>query len=210
MGANRLAHLMRITAAGSRRGVLRAISSLSLALPLLGLTGIAAKKKKKKKKKKKPPPLVLTYTCPGPPQDVLTWQTVQRVAQVFVASRSGTLRRIQFHIDKNPGSAGDYAVQLLRVDDGTPQASALSILAATTIANGAVPDGESILTANFIGPHLEAGTEYAAVVGRLQSAIELGQHSDTGNVCAGETFSSQGGAFVASADIDLVASVFVD
>ena len=135
---------------------------------------------------------------------------MQRVAQVFVASRSGTLRRIQLYVAKDPGSEGDYVVQLLRVDGGAPQASALNILAGATIANGAVPDGESILTANFIGPHLEAGTEYAAAIGRLQTAIELGQHSDTGNVCAGQAFSSQGGAFGEHSDIDLVVSVFVD
>ena len=38
-----------------------------------------------------------------------------------------TLRRIQLYVAKDPGSEGDYVVQLLRVDGGAPQASALNI-----------------------------------------------------------------------------------
>ena len=127
MDADRFALLTRAVHAGSRRGLLRVFSALGLVTPLLGLAGAEAKKKRKKKKKKVTQnPLALAYECPGPPESVLTWQLQDRVAQVFVASRGGNLRRIQFYIDKNPGSAGDYVVQLLRADDGAPLHAALN------------------------------------------------------------------------------------
>lgn len=211
METNRFAELSRIVNPGSRRGFAAALTGGSLALfgPLRGLTETEAKKKRKKKKKKKPP-LALAYECPGPPEDFGTYNNISRVAQVFVAARSGTLRRIEFLVDKATGSSGDYVVQLLRVDTGTPSQAATHVLAGITIPDADVPDGESTLAAHFNGPELEAGAEYAAAIGRLVSAVRLGFFSGTGNICAGQTFAAQGGAFTEAAGQDVVVSVFVD
>jgi hypothetical protein len=198
--------------AGSRRAALQSLS-LAAGSTLASLLGVAATeaKKKRKKRKKKPgsPALQLAYECPGPPESVGTFLLISRVAQVFAAERSGTLRRIQFHINKDAGSAGDYVVQLVRVDSGTPSSVATHILAGITIPNADVPDGESTLAADFLGPELTAGTEYAAAIGRVANSIELGNFTGTGNICAGQTFASMGGAFTESPTLDVVVSVFV-
>lgn len=196
----------------SRRGVL-ARSGLAAGglAALLGSAGIGAKKKGKKNKKneKKSGPPALAYACAGPPESVGTYHNIVRVAQVFQATRGGALRRIEFLIDNEDSDSGDYVVQLLRVDNGTPQHAATQILAATTIPEGAVPTGETTLAATFAGPRMESGTEYAAAIGRLGSPVRLGFFSGTGNACAGQTFASQGGAFTGADGQDLVVSVFV-
>ena len=170
----------------------------------------AKKKHKKKKKPKKAPSLVLAYQCPAPAESFGTYNTISRVAQVFSATHGGTLRRIQFRIDNGDFDAGDYVVQLLRVEDGTPSHLATHILAGLTIPAADVPQGESTLTANFNGPELTAGTEYAAAIGRVGSSVTLGYFSGTGNVCAGQLFVAQGIVFTEATGQDVVVSVFVD
>jgi hypothetical protein len=56
---------------------------------------------------------------------------------------------------------------------------------------------------------LEAGAEYAAAIGRVASGVRLGFFSGTGNVCAGQVFTSTGGAFAGAASQDVAVSVFV-
>ena len=196
---------------GSRRGVLAALTGGSLAaLGALRGQDDAQAKKKHKKKHKKAPSLALAYQCPAPAESFGTYNTISRVAQVFVAGRGGTLRRIEFRIDKGDFDAGDYVVQLLRVDDGTPSHLATHILAGITIPDAGVPQGESTLTANFNGPELAAGMEYAAAIGRVGSSVTLGYFSGTGNVCAGQLFVAQGIVFSEATGQDIVTSVFVD
>jgi hypothetical protein len=209
MDSNRFARVTGAIESGSRRGFVAALAGGSLAA--LGQADTGARKKgRKKKNKKKGPSLALAYECPGPPEDVGTYLSVSRVAQVFAAARSGTLRRIEFRIENGDTDSGDYVVQLLRVDGGTPLPGATQLLASIAIPESDVPVGESTLTANFNGPELEAGMEYAAAIGRLVSPVRLGFFSGTGNVCAGQTFGHQGATFTEATGQDLVVSVFVD
>jgi hypothetical protein len=209
MDTERFTSLTRVLGSRSRRGFFALATSTAGALAALpDPGGLAAKKKGKKKKKKLS--LKLAYECAGPPLNVGTFLTVTRVAQVFSAERGGTLRRIQFLVDNHEDDTGDYVVQLLRVDDGTPLSAPTQILAGLAIPEGDVPLGESMLTANFNGPRLEDGVEYAAAIGRVTTHVRLGTFGGTGNVCAGETFTAQGGAFAVSPGMDVVVSVFVD
>jgi hypothetical protein len=210
MDIDRFARLVRFLETSSRRGFLASSGiALSVSGLLLGLPGTEAKKKCKKKKKKPTPPLQLTFACPGPPENFLAFQLSDRVAQLFVAGRSVPLRRIQIPVEKIAGE-NDYILQLLSVSNSVPLHTGINVLAAVTISNAAVPAGESILTANFSGPELEEGVEYAAAVGRAGSLI-VGMREDSGNDCAGVPFSAVGsGAFIASDELDLVVSVFVD
>jgi hypothetical protein len=214
MDADRFASFTRIVHDHSRRRFLTLFGIAAGGLiPLIDPNTTAAKKKNKKKKKsgKKSPALALAYECPGPAEQFGTYQLINRVAQVFVAERSGMLRRIAFQVENLESDSGDYVVQLLRVDDGAPLPLATHVLAGISIPEGDVPVGESTLTANFNGPELIGGTEYAAAIGRLVSHVRLGTHSGTGNVCAGQAFTSQGGGVFAESDeLDLVVSVLVD
>lgn len=173
----------------------------------LGGAGAEAKKRKKKRKKAGTP-LQVAFQCPGPPSFISTCNGACRLAQVFRTTRGGRLRRIQFSIDKPAGSTGDYVVQLLRVDNSdTPLHAPLDMLAATTVADADVPEGESLLTANFAGPRLEAQTDYAAAVGRMGGQIRFGAVPNTS--CGGQLFVALGLGPFDSDIADLVVSVFV-
>jgi hypothetical protein len=114
------------------------------------------------------------FQCPGPTEDVFEQGSGvgngARLAQVFTARRTGSLRQIRVALTKDPGTTGDYVVQLVKVTgspNGTPSNSAADILAKFTIPDAKVPVGTSTLTGKFTGPKLVQGTEYAAVVKRL-------------------------------------------
>jgi hypothetical protein len=66
------------------------------------------------------------------------------------------LYQIQFEITKRAGTTGDFVVELLAVAGGVPTNT---VLAAVTIPDASVPNGDSTLTATFSGPPLVAGTE---------------------------------------------------
>lgn len=101
-------------------------------------------------------------------------------------------------------------MRLLRVADSVPLHTGVNVLAAAAIPNASVPAGESLLTANFSGPVLEEGVEYAAAVGRVGNLV-VGLRVDSGNDCAGILFSAVGpDPFTADNELDLVVSVFVD
>lgn len=210
MNASRLPALMRLIHHHSRRRVLALAGSAASGFALrVGSPPTAAKKKRKKKKKKGAPPLNLAFACPGPAESFLAFQLRDRVAQVFVAGRGGRLRRIQIPVEKTSGD-NDYVVQLLRVADSVPLHTGITVLAAAVIPNAVVPAGESLLTADFSGPVLEEGEEYAAAVGRVGNLV-VGMRVDSGNDCAGVPFSAVGtDPFVASDGLDLVVSVLVD
>jgi hypothetical protein len=175
----------------------------------LGTTTAEAKKRKKKKKKKKGTPLQLAFQCPGPPTFIGFCSEKCRAAQVFRTTRGGRLSRVQIHIDKPNGSKGDYVVQLLRVDNSdTPLHAPLDILAATTITDADVPAGESLLTANFFGPRLEAQTDYAVAVGRVGNEVRIG--TVPGITCGGQLFSAHGLEPFEANNSDVVVAVFVD
>jgi hypothetical protein len=114
------------------------------------------------------------FQCPGPTEDTFSIGSGSgdgaRQAQVFRASRTGSLRQIKIALTKERNTAGDYVVQLVKVTgspNGTPSNSAADVLAKVTIPDAKVPVGTSTLTGTFTGPKLVQGNEYAAVVKRL-------------------------------------------
>jgi hypothetical protein len=168
-----------------------------------------AKKREKKRKGKGAKPLQQAFRCPGPPTFIGFCSDECRAAQVFRTTRGGQLSRVQVHIDKPNGSTGDYVVQLLRVDNSdTPLHAPLDILAATTITDTDVPAGESLLTANFSGPRLEAQTDYAVAVGRVGNQVRIG--TVPGISCGGQLFSAHGLEPFDANNTDVVVAVFVD
>jgi hypothetical protein len=100
-------------------------------------------------------------------------------------------------------------VELLAVAGGMPTNT---VLAAVTIPDASVSNGDSTLTATFSGPPLVAGTEYATALRRLGGddyEISL-RH---GNDCAGAAFVTVIGVFIPlppqEADQDFVTSITV-
>lgn len=189
MNGNLLALMTRSVTGSNRRRVLGFGSAGVLTTIGARLDGPEAEAKKRKKKAGTP--LQVAFQCPGPPSFISTCNGACRLAQVFRTTRGGRLSRIQFSIDKPAGSTGDYVVQLLRVDNSdTPLHAPLDMLAATTVADADVPEGESLLTANFAGPRLEAQTDYAAAVGRMGGQIRFGAVPNTS--CGGQLFVALG------------------
>jgi hypothetical protein len=211
-------HLTRGAPADSRRRFLtRSGGAMGALAALLGLAEIDAKKngKKKKRKRTKGPSLRPASECAGPPEGFDLHPSGSRLAQTFVAGRSGTLRRVQFAIAKQGGSSGDWLVQFLEAIDDKPSPSPLGVLAAAIIPDADVPVGESVLTVDFAGPGpvLEAGTQYAVAMWRTEDSLGLGYHHHTsGASCAGGQFFANGAGdfsgFFAD-EYDLVVSVFV-
>jgi hypothetical protein len=110
---------------------------------------------------------VLTDQCLGPKAGAVGGGGTARYAQTFTAERSGSLRQIQFSVNKPPATTGDYLVQLLRVSGGKPSHSPTDVLATLTVPDAAVAtSSDAMLTATFAGPALVAGTEYAVTFGR--------------------------------------------
>jgi hypothetical protein len=160
-----------------------------------------------------PPGPALAYQCPGPKIDDVSGDGLVRFAQTFVAERGGTLRQIQFTIQKS-AATGDYLVQLLRVVNGKPSTSPNDVLAAITVPDAAVATGADVaLTGTFAGPALVAGAEYAAAFSRPgvapgQVAINTRKAPDG---CGGKLFIADGaGPFNEATNQDLLVSVFVD
>ena len=113
------------------------------------------------------------FQCPGPTEDTFgigSGGVRARLAQVFTASRTGSLRQIKVAVVHEPNPGADYVIQLVKVSgspNGKPSNSAADVLAEVTIREGKVPKGASTLIGAFTGPKLVQGTEYAAVVNRL-------------------------------------------
>jgi hypothetical protein len=134
----------------------------------------------------------LTYQCPGPKNSGVTGNGEIRFAQTFTAERSGSLRQIQFSVNKKPGTAGDYVVQLLRVSGGKPSHSPIDVLASVTVPDAQVAtSSDAIVPATFSGPTLVAGTEYAAALSR--PGVGLGEVTVNtlkvgGGACGGKLF----------------------
>ena len=159
-----------------------------------------------------PPGPVLTYQCPGPKTGSLAGPGTNRFAQTFTAERSGSLRQIQFSIEKKPGTTGDYLVQLVRVIGGTPSHSPTDVLAALTVPDAAVAtSSDATLTATFAGPALVAGTEYAAAFSRPGSTTAGANYrKGDGSACGGSWFNADGaGVFNVAQAQDILVSVLV-
>jgi len=219
-------------AAGSRRGLGRAIAGGGLGAlfgSAFGALDADAKKKAHKKKHKKrrgqslpqlptspPAPLpVLTYQCAAPKTGFLSGAGgTDRLALTFIAARSGSLRQIQFNVNKPMESSGDYLVELLKVVGGQPSNSSADVLATVTVPNAAVAtSSEATVTATFAGPVLVAGTEYAAAISRPGTGpggMAPNVVGGDGSVCSGKVFFSlRAGTFYELLTMDSLVSVLV-
>ncbi len=161
-----------------------------------------------------PPGGVLTYQCPGPKTDSLSSDGANRFAQTFIAERSGALRQIQFSIEKKPNTTGNYLVQLLKVVGGKPSHLPTDVLAALTVPDAAVAtSSDATLTANFAGPALVAGNEYAAAFSRPGTGpggVGANNRKGDGSACDGKWFNADGaGVFNEAAAQDILVSVLV-
>jgi hypothetical protein len=218
------AELLRSLPAASRRGVLT--SGLAAILPAaLRLDGAEARRKRKRHRQRKhrqpqnptsppsPPPGPGTHTdaiCAGSGESNLGGSGNIRLAQTFTALTSGPLLRADLLITKLAGSLGEYILQVGQVDAfGEPTND---VLASTSVANLAVPDGQSTVSFNFGNPAtVVASTQYSLVLSRPDST-HLQWQGQNGDACAGRAFASvnQSGEFLpADVDLDLVFTTFV-
>ena len=192
-----------------RRNALASLLGGTAALGVGGLLQGGATVEARKRKR-----LQLAFACPAPATGEGTYmlRTDVRAAQTFTASRSGTLRRIQVPIVKPANSTGDYVVQLVRVINEVPSNEPEHVLAAVTIPDATVPEGEATLTANFAGTKLVQNTVYAAAVSRLDATgpVPLRVHYSQEGTCAGQYFEAAGiQLFTADPPRDMIVSVFV-
>jgi hypothetical protein len=215
----------------SRRQTLMGVAGVVLGRALGSAPSVATAKGKKGKgkgkgKKKRrggqtappasPPPQptpVVTYTCPEPPDQLVGSLNpgTRRIAQTFTATQTGLLHQIQFRNFKEPGSTGDYIVELLAVASNTPTNT---VLATATIPNTSVADQDSAVTATFSGPQLVAGSPYA-VAFRRPGGSSLGLGLREGDDCIGALFRQDPSGsgpfelFPMGEGFDLVTSVLV-
>jgi hypothetical protein len=217
--------LRSLSSSPSRRIVVRLLAgSASAGLLRLGLQSGEAKKggkgkgKGKKKRRKKippPPPLVpvLLYQCSGPKDSTIVTGSpaTARFSQTFLARQSGSLLQIQFEVQKDAASTGDYLVELLAVAVANDEPTN-TVLAQAIVLNTVVPVGFTVLvTATFAGPPLVAGTQYAAAISR-PGGSQLAVSNRNGNACGGIRFSqspSGQGVFIGNLLGDFVSAVTV-
>jgi hypothetical protein len=192
----------------SRRGALRSLGGGLLAAASLALTGQSSSAKKKKKKKRRPK-AKFAGGCSAAPGGNATEFGNGRLAQTFIATRSGTLDEIRVAITKAPGTAGNWIVQMVPIVGGVPEHEPTDVFAAAAIDDEDVPDGDSTLRARFRGISILEGFGYAVVVTRSGGALFTlrgGSGCDNGQswlATSTSTFSSAGSNF------DFLFSVFV-
>jgi hypothetical protein len=149
---------------------------------------------------------LLDANCPGPPNTSVNPDPGDRDVQTFTAQRTGSLVRGETEISKAGGTA-DWVMQIVTTDgSGTPTNN---VLASTTIANAAVPDGDSRIVGLFGSPaSVVAGQQLGLLIARPGESYTLRDRSDA--PCPGqEFFSASGGPFMAEPIFDFVFAVFV-
>jgi hypothetical protein len=149
-------------------------------------------------------------SCAGPPESFQTNTGVTRHAQTFTAQNTGTLTSAQLEVLKG-GTAGDWIVDILDTSAGIP---VNGVLATATVLDTTVPDGGSLITANFAAPaSVTAGHLYALEFSRPASSQTAVGERD-GDDCPGQLFSAVAPPDTFSAaghtGADLVFSVTVD
>jgi hypothetical protein len=185
---------------------------------LIGSHAGAKKRRNKKRKKKRgksgnAPTPALAYDCAGPGTMSLLNGPTARVGQLFTATRSGLLRRIEIPVKKDGGSPGDWLIQLVRVTDRVPGHEPLDVLAAVTIPDALVPEGVSTLTGDFRGTELKAGSEYAAVISRPGGTLRHMVHPrgpKGSEICEGQMHIAFGDGEFNPGAVEMIVSVFVD
>jgi hypothetical protein len=190
----------------SRRHLLAGLSGGLLALRSLvaGVGDVNARNSKRKKKRRAgkrrqgqqpsaPPPSSgpvtrTDATCVGPSDRGISFDGDGRMAQTFTALGSGQLARADLQIRKLEETFGDYILQLGAVDAFAVPTD--EVLAATSVANFTVPDGESTVSFVFATPAaVVAGTRYALVLTRPGSN-QLVWTGHGGDTCGGRAFLS--------------------
>jgi hypothetical protein len=168
----------------SRRAALASGAAL-----ILGATLTAHSPQPARARKRQPRP---AYTCPPPPNTILTGDTDIRFAQSFLATRSGTLRQIKVAISKVEGTPGDYVVQLVKMTGSGPSNSPLDVLAAATVPNAQVKTGDTTLVASFATTKLAKNTPYAVVVSRPGTTDLTLPIKQGGTACVGNGYNASG------------------
>jgi len=198
-----------------RRDVMKGVAAGVVALLVGEASPVAARRHRRKLKR--------TFRCPGPADDTYSEGSGvdsfgARLAQVFTASRSGSLRRIAVGMAELPKTKGDYAIQLVAVSgspNGLPSTDPAKVLAKVSIKDKNVPAGAKTIVASFDGPALVAGTEYAVVVERfgqtlVRTQVRKSLDSD-GTACPNSrmfrAFSDGGFTFVPFRDMVVSVSV---
>jgi hypothetical protein len=148
--------------------------------------------------------------CPGPPNAASVVNFAgERRAQPFTVQRTGNLVQGQAAVSKS-GFSGDWAVQVLATDaSGVPTNT---VLASATIADAAVPMGDSTLIGTFSPPaSVSAGQQYALTVSRSAQWL-LQRRADDPSCPSREYFSpSQTDPFIPSGTpSDMIFATFVD
>lgn len=174
----------------SRRWV---VAMLTAAL-LSGASGTMSanrqhKGRRHKRRKHKRPAVREDATCNAPNGDSGLSLTLDgRLAQTFTALTSGALVRADIPIGKRSQTFGDFTLQLSSVDAfGIPTNE---VLAATGVANNAVPVGKATVSFTFAKPaEVQAGVRYALVLSRPTSD-DLAWFGNSQDACAGLSFFS--------------------
>jgi hypothetical protein len=186
-----------LTLVASRRGVLAGLSGLLAASPLAlgGDESLARRRRKRRKKRKNKKDKKRAVTradasCPGPSDDLIpiTPSGDVRLAQTFSAARSGELVRAELEFVRLDATNGDFVLRLAPVDGaGVPSNT---VLAETSVANAAVPEGESPVAFTFADPaSVDAGTEYTLVLTR-PGGDRFSWAVEAADGCPGQRFSS--------------------
>jgi len=131
------------------------------------------------------------------------------IAQTFSPTVSGRLTRVEVSLGQEPGSEGDFIVQVRNIDVfGDPGAS---VLASAVVPDAAVPEGAPALVnvAFTQGPLLQAGERYALVIEREgDSSVIFGSRESD---CPGHLyFGFDGSNFIQVSISDLVFRLFVE
>ena len=153
---------------------------------------------------------LLDANCPGPPNAPAVFNSAnERRAQPFTVQGTGTLVRGQAAVNK-PGSSGDWTLQIMATDaSGTP---INNVLASATVADAAVPIGDSTITGTFNPPaSVSTGQRYALAVTRPTQWL-LQRRSDDPSCPFREHFSpTQTDPFIPSGTpSDMIFATFVD
>jgi hypothetical protein len=227
MDTTHLAALRRsLAAAASRRGLLAGLSGGVFASGLFGpgVDDVAAKRsgdrrrkrkrqaRRKRRKGQNQPVTRVDATCAGSEVGVLVTATEnERLAQTFTALASGPLVRAEVLINKPADSVGAFVLRLSPVaQSGEVFPPTNDVLAETSIANDAVPEGESVVAFAFANPFsVIAGTTYGLVLTR-PGGESFAWVGGEGNPCAGASFASQDqtGSFI-DLGADLIFTTFV-
>ncbi|MGZ5347896.1 MAG: hypothetical protein ACXWGV_09915 [Solirubrobacterales bacterium] len=153
---------------------------------------------------------LLDANCPGPPNFGSNVSGDLIYAQTFTALGTGTLVRAEVEIGKAGAPGGDWVLRILATDgSGKPTGT---VLAATTVPDATIPDGNSRLSGTFTAPaSVVAGQLYALAISR-PGANQMLVRERSGDPCPGQEYFSNSLAnpWLSTGPMDIVFAIFVD